>query len=322
MASPSNPSSEFAPNWWTRFWHEPIRAEGLALTRIFLGVALLTDLLFQYRPHLMEFFGAEGISPAGLYDAYQLRHWRWTLVFFNHDDPDVLRSLLLFSVVVTACWTIGFCTRICNVLVWLVMLAWINRNPNILNGGDDTLQVGIFLLMLSPSGRAFSIDAWIRRVRTGDTGPALIPPWSVRLIQIQLAVIYLTTGLVKLKGDGFLKGTWWDGTSVHYVLNYVTMSRWSYAQLPLPIELTAAMSYICVWWEALFPVLVLHRSTRWVALWFGISFHLGIWFTIEVGWFSFYTMSYYGVWVPDWFWERRDARRNRYADLTPSTEAA
>lgn len=82
------------------------------------------------------------------------------------------------------------------------------------------------------------------------------------------------------------------------------MSRWSFAQLPLPFWLTRAMTYVSVGWEVLFTPLVLFRRTRPWALWFGILFHLGIWFTIEVGWFSFYTMSYYGAWVPDTFWER------------------
>ena len=37
-------------------------------------------------------------------------------------------------------------------------------------------------------------------------------------------------------------------------------------------------------------------------------FHVGIYLTIEVGWFSFYTMAFYAVWVPEWFWARFDRR--------------
>jgi uncharacterized membrane protein YphA (DoxX/SURF4 family) len=302
-------------SFWTRFWHQPVRAERLALMRILLGVALLTDQLFQYLPNLMEFFGYTGVAPRGLHDAYQLRHWRWTVLLFHHDDPATLYSFFFAWVGVTLAWTLGLCTRLANVLVWLGTMCWINRNPNILNGGDDTLQVGLFLLMLSPCGKALSLDAWLRRRRTGDDGPAYTPPWSLRLIQIQLCVIYLTTGFVKLLGEGHIDtdtgwpaGTWWDGSSIHYVLNYTTMSRWSFAQLPLPLWLTAAMTYTCVWWETLFSLLVLCRWTRPWTLLFGLLFHLGIWLTIEVGWFSFYTMAYYGVWVPDRFWERFDRK--------------
>jgi hypothetical protein len=309
-ASPTSPIDTTGLSTWTRFWHEPLRAERLALMRILLGLALLTDQLVQYLPNLLEFFGPDGVAPRGLHDAFQLRNWRVTVLLFNHDDPTVLYTFFWGWVAVTALWTVGFCSRTMNVLVWLATLCWINRNPNILNGGDDTLQVGLFLLMLGPTGRALSIDSWLRRRRTGDTGPAYTPAWPVRLLQIQLCVIYFSTGLAKLQGEGFSSdswwplGTWWDGSSIHYVLNYVTMSRWSFAQFPLPFWLTATMTFTSVWFETLFPLLVLWHRTRPWALWFGICFHLGIWFTIEVGWFSFYTMSFYGVWVPDWFWDR------------------
>lgn len=311
MASASSIATTDRPSAWTRFWHEPVRAERLGLMRLLLGLALLSDQLVQYLPNLMEFFGYSGVAPRGLHDAFQLRSWRWTVLLFNHDDPAVLYPFFRVWVGVTAAWTVGLFTPLSGALTWLGTMCWINRNPNILNGGDDTLQVALFILLLAPCGRALSLDAWWRRRRTGDTAATLVPPWAVRLVQIQLCVIYLTTGLVKLKGDGISPagwplGTWWDGTSVHYVLNYVTMSRWSFAQFPQPLWLTAPLSYLSVWWEVLFPLLVLWRPTRSAALVFGLLFHTGIWLTIEVGWFSFYTMTYYAVWVPDWFWARYD----------------
>ena len=81
-------------------------------------------------------------------------------------------------------------------------MCWLSRNPNILNGGDDTLQVALFLLMLSPSGKALSLDAWLRRRFFGQSGPDWVPPWSIRVMQIQLCIIYLTTGLAKLPAMG------------------------------------------------------------------------------------------------------------------------
>jgi uncharacterized membrane protein YphA (DoxX/SURF4 family) len=298
---------------WERFWHQPVRAERLALMRILLGVALLTDQLFQYLPNLMEFFGPTGVAPQGLHDNYQLRHWHWTVLLFNTDDPAVLYPVFWAWVGVTLAWTVGFCTRLMNVAVWFLTMCFLNRNPDILNGGDDTLQVGIILLLISPCGAALSVDSWLRRRLGGPAGPTYTPAWPVRVLQIQLCLIYLGTGIPKLAGDCTwdpltCAGTWWEGTSIHYVLNYVTMGRWSYAQLPVPFWLTAALTYVCVWWEVLFPLLVLIRWTRKWALLFGLLFHLGIYFTIEVGWFSFYTMSFYGVWVPDSFWERLGRR--------------
>src|SRR5262245_15259000 len=116
--------------------------------RILLGVALLTDQLFQLLPNIEEFFGATGVAPRGLHDAYQLRYWRWTVVLFNQDDMGVVLPVFFAWVAVTALWTVGLWTRLMNVLVWFGTLCFVNRNPNILNGGDDTMQVGLFLLML------------------------------------------------------------------------------------------------------------------------------------------------------------------------------
>jgi hypothetical protein len=82
------------------------------------------------------------------------------------------------------------------------------------------------------------------------------------------------------------------------------MGRWSYAQLPLPLWMTAPLTYLSVGWETLFPLLVICRWTRRWTLWFGVLFHVGIYLTIEVGWFSFYTLSLYGVWIPGEFWDR------------------
>ena len=82
------------------------------------------------------------------------------------------------------------------------------------------------------------------------------------------------------------------------------MSRYSYSSLPVPIWITTPMSWFTVWWEALFPLLVLWRPTRKWALFYGILFHIGIWVTIAIGWFGFYMISFYGVWVPDAFWQK------------------
>src|SRR5262249_13975116 len=112
------------------------------------------------------------------------------------------------------------------------------------------------------------------------------------------------SGLIKPEGVEWFTGTWWDGTSIHYALNYLTMARYSYASLPLPFWLTKIMTYTTVWWEVFFPLLVSFRWTRWPALAMGITFHIGIWLTLAIGWFGFYMIALYGVWVPDEWWAR------------------
>ncbi len=318
-------------SWWARFWHAPVRAERLALVRVMFAFALLTDQLFQYLPNLEYFFGSTGVAPAGVNDGYLLRSWRWPILIFYTDNMTVIGGTFAAWVAATVMMLLGWRTRLAVFLVWFGTMCFTTRNPNLKNGGDDTLQLALFLLLISPCGAALSLD-YLRRKRkalrglTHTTGVRPLPdslarptimPWAVRLFQLQLCVIYCSTGIAKLRGH-----TWWYGTSVHNVLNDVTMSRWSYAQVPLPFWVTAPLTYATLFFEVFFPLLVLFRVTRKWALWGGILFHLGIYATIEVGWFSFYSIAMYGVWMSDEWWDRFTSRRQPTAKTQQVTKPA
>lgn len=285
---------------WRRFWHEPLPAQRLAYARILFALALFSDQLCQYWPNLDDFYGPHGIAPAGLMDDWALRVWNWPMLIFNTDDMNIVVPLFWTWVAATFLFLVGWQTRVMSVFVWFLTFAFHSRNPSVLNFGDNFLRNGLFLLMISPCGRALSIDAWLRHRRQPVAAPETIPAWPVRLFQIQLCIIYFATGLCKLvREPDWFTGSWWDGTSLHYVMNMVTRTRWSYAQAPIPFWLSASLTYVVVAWEVLFPVLVLSRYTRKWALWFGVLFHLGILITLEIGWFGFYSLAMYGVWI-DW----------------------
>lgn len=292
------------PSAWTIFWNAPVRAERLALMRILLGLSLLSQQIIELLPYLMEYYGPDGVAPAGLFDRVQLRYWYWSMLVFNTDDPTTVYIVFGLWVAAALLFTLGYHTRLANLALWFFTTCFLARNPLNCNAGDDVLQMGIFLLMLSPCGRALSIDAWQRRRRGLDVGPVFVPAWPVRLIQLQLCALYCTTGLVKLKGEGWLEGSWWDGTSVHYTFHYLTLNRYSPASFSMPLWVTMAMTYSTVWWETLFPLLVLWRRTRLFALVFGVLLHIGILATLAITWFSLNTLSFYAVWLPDEFWQR------------------
>jgi hypothetical protein len=53
-----------------------------------------------------------------------------------------------------------------------------------------------------------------------------------------------------------------------------------------------------LFWELFFIPLVIWRRTRVYTLLFGIGFHLVIYLVVEVGWFSFYCIACYAIWIP------------------------
>lgn len=278
------------PSHWTRFWHEPVRAERLALTRILFAAALLIEQLTIYLPDLELYFGNTGYAPHGWLSQMQYIQGRWTALFFNTDSPAVLYTCFAVWVLVTVAMLLGWRTRITTVLTWFGMLCFANRNPWLTNHGDDVLLIALLLLMLSPCGQAWSLDA--RRQQSNGELPRLwIEPWPVRLFQMQLCMIYFSTGLAKTFGT-----TWWDGTSIHLALLDPARSRWPAESLLLPIWMTALLTWGTLALELGFWLLVLIPRTRRLTLAAGIGFHLGILALLEAGWFSFYMIAMYGVW--------------------------
>jgi hypothetical protein len=289
---------------WERFWHEPVAAERLALLRICSGIALLTDLLLQYLPYFGYLFGPHGMGAEGLNDRWMSNNWRWPVMFFTTDDMFVLGSLFGLWALSAVALIVGFKTRFAAFVAWFLTMCFFARNSNVKNGGDDIIQIVLFWLMFMPSNRALAWDA--RKLE----GPQQTAPWGVRVMQMQMCAMYTSTGVAKLRGG--INGTWLNGTSLHYVYNDIGLVRWSYAQFPMPIWVTAPIGYLSLIWEVFFIALVLYPKSRFWALLFGIGFHMVVYLSLEVGWFSFYSIALYPVWINSkWFtdvwhpWVRR-----------------
>src|SRR5439155_18173963 len=94
----------------------------------------------------------------------------------------------------------------------------------------------------------------------------------------------------------------------------LTLTRFSYAQLPVPYVLTQLMSWTVLAWELSFPLLVLVKWTRLPALLLGVSFHLGIFATMELGGFGPYMLALYLPLLP---WDRWLRRHEQGASVEP-----
>lgn len=280
-------------DFWEHFWHEPVRAERLALLRIGVGLSLLTDQLLQYLPFWGYLFGPNGTGSFALNEGWMVGSWRWPAAFLYSDEQWVLGLWFALWVASALALTLGYKTRVAAILAWALTMAFFSRNTNVKNGGDDIAQIGLFWLMLAPCNQVWSLDA----KRSPELRKDTVPPWAVRVLQIQMCMMYTATGFAKLKGGWH--GTWLQGTSLHYVFNDLGLIRWSYAQLPVPFWISLPLNYVALAWEVLFIPLVLIPFTRRFALFYGLLFHIVIYLTLEVGWFSFYSMALYPVWLTD-----------------------
>lgn len=268
-------------------WTEPVRAERLAALRIGLACVLLLDLLFTYWPHLHDFFGRDSLGSPELFAwMTEAPSCRWSLLR-GVAEPWVLQAALATWTVATVLLALGFWTRASAAVVWLLSTSFANLNAHIENAGDLLRGIILFYLMLSPCGAAWSLDHWLRRRRGADE-PVYVYPWPLRLLFVQMVLIYFCNGLYKIVGDD-----WRSGNALYYVLGDVTIARWSYAQLPVPYVLTRLLTWAVLGWELSFPLLVCWRRTRKAALWFGVAFHVGIGLSLELGGFAPYMLCLY-----------------------------
>ena len=175
----------------------------LGLVRILL-VSVLTASLLAHVGAVSDYFSSDSV----LFGEWAREAFggRFSL-FFWVEDPWAVRAIFAVGVVAHLLWLVGRYTRVAAFVGWLVWVSMFGRNPLLYSLADQLQMVLCTLLMVMPSGNGLSLDARVR-------GPRPVPVWCRRLLQLQMAVMYTSTGLLK---DG---KTWHDdGTALYYSLS-------------------------------------------------------------------------------------------------------
>lgn len=270
---------------WRTFWFRPTRAYTLGVVRIAFG-ALIVMWTGTLLPGLRDLFGTEGIAPVPLREPF-----RWTVFQVWTSDQALFIGWAILLIAAVA-MTVGWHSRLAAVVVFVLVLAFQYRNPTAFNSGDVVIRVEAFFLMLAPSGAALSLD---QRRRTGSFWSTQIrAPWAIRLLQLQLSIIYLSSVRSKMSGHA-----WSDGTAVSYALRLYDMLL-----LPTPHAFVANPLLVNVaTWSALatelaLGILVWNKQLRPWILAAGVVMHTTIALTINVGFFSPAMFVLYLAFVP------------------------
>ena len=104
-----------------------------------------------------------------------------------------------------------------------------------------------------------------------------------------MCLIYFYSGVTKFSGQ-----LWRDGSALYYALSYNVVQRLPMDVLPASLLGAATVAtYGTLVFELAFPGLVAWRRTRAWALLGGVALHIGVWFTLEVGPFSWVMIATY-----------------------------
>lgn len=269
--------------WWNRFAFEPTDPAPMAAVRVAAGLLCLGWAL-SYLPDAAFFLGSHGAEPT-VPATYLSGDWSVGI------GPPVLALLLLAAAAVAL--TVGAGSRVASIVALVALTAIQRRNPETLNSGDELLRALVFYVVLMPSGECWSVDAWLRR-RWRGLEPRDRAPWGLRLLQIQVSVIYFFAVWDKLQGT-----SWANGTAVGMALQIEDLQRIALPHWLLVAPPFAALVTYGTLATEIFLVFGLWvPRLRWYAMGAGVALHLGIDATILVGWFSYAVIACYLAFVP------------------------
>ena len=271
---------------WNEFWFGPISSVPLGVFRLVFGALVLAygGLLF---PERFIWFGSRGVLSVADAAAYNGSSLRLNLLA----QPDSDHWLTLFFVVFLLaglCLTLGFWTRTNSVIVYLCLSTLHARDSVIHNSGDTVMMVLSAYLMFAPAGAACSLDRLWRIARGKENDePPLIVPWAQRLMQIQVALVYLCASFSKATGP-----QWMDGTASYYPLHLPETARF-----PMLGQDNLYVINLITWGTVIVEVslafFIWVPRLRLYVLAAGVMLHLGIEYTMNIPLFSFLMMASY-----------------------------
>jgi hypothetical protein len=217
-------------------------------------------------------------------------------IWYHVTDPQAMRWVHLGILLIILLFTMGFCSRVTSVLTWIGVISYIQRSPTTLFGMDTMMNLVLLYLIVGQSGSALSVDRlisryWATRRALREKRPApvdLEPAPSVaanlglRLMQVNVCIIYIAAGLSKLQG-----ATWWSFNAIWF-----TMANPEFSPMHLEIY-DWSLRFLCrhrLLWELFmsggvvftlfmeigFPFLVWNRRLRWTMVASAAMLHTGI----------------------------------------------
>jgi hypothetical protein len=301
---------------WERWWFEPRETSTLAVIRIGYGVLAFLWTLSQ-APTLLTFYGSHGILPHSPSFSSGTGYLAWSVLDLIPGDGTVI-ALWVIMLAASISLIVGYRPRIGALIMFIGVVSLERRDPYVHNSGDILMRIMPLYLLLSPCGAALSLDRW-RKARDRFWEFPLKSQWVVRLMQLQLSFVYLNSVWSKVRGVH-----WNDGTAVSIALRIGDLQRFPYPHfLSHTLLLTNFMTFGALAIEFAAGTLVWNRTARPYVLLLGASLHLGIDWTIRVGFFSYAILLFYLSFVEPPAMSRFVlAVRDRVAALAPARRPA
>jgi hypothetical protein len=296
---------------WMFGWGSPTSLGILRIAVGFLAIFNQTFLAWQYR----DWYSDTGFAPR-----WVATRWLGDLPAIALDnsgrnsisvprvnllatisDSRVMLMVLIVTIILSVFLMIGLWTKPVAISLALLVMSLQHQSPAILHGGDTVIRLLIMYLALSPCGLACSADRliglWKGRI---PPGPVVAPLWTQRVIQVNLAILYLMA--VWTKWIGF---TWQNGYATWYPNRLAEFERFWIPEFMRQYPMVTITTYGTLVVEFAMVSLVFYRPyRRWVLL-LAAGMHLYIEYSMNIPLFSWlmiiqYICFYDGEEVTGW----------------------
>lgn len=259
-----------------RFCFDPIDLRVIGAMRVLYAVLLFVNAA-AWGPDLLLWFGESGVMP---YAAARELGDPDTLTLFallprSDLTVQIGYGLLLFH---TALLGVGLWSRLQAVATYVWLLSFQHRHVTLFDGEDTVFRLLGAALIFLPLAHCYSLDAW-RAGRRGQPYPRAGSAWALRLVQLEISAIYMSTAWEKLRGTD-----WLDGTALYYVSRLDDL----FGHFPIPTALLESLPALrLMTWSVLaievsLPLLLWIPRTRRLGILLGVALHLGIEYSMSL----------------------------------------
>lgn len=300
---------------WDHFWFRWIGPGPVGLVRICIGLVVLAAAL-QLWPDRFNWFSEHGLITTADSDAFNLAvQWGPRPVNLLHGATDgEVTAFFVIYIAAALLMTAGLWTRFSIFLVWLGLCSIHARDSINNNTGYDAMMTCMTIyLFLARSDAAFSVSRLLRlrKTRLGIYNPSpferflnrlgghpdapetekapLVPSWPVRLMQIQVAVVYICTFAIKCTGS-----LWPNGTAIYYPATVLDLHKYPMPLLdPDHIWAINLFTYAALAIEFSLGTFIWVRRLRFYVIAGGVALHLGIEWTVNIPLFAWVMIGSY-----------------------------
>ncbi len=289
--------------YWNNFWFSKAELIPISIFRICFGL-LLCLIFIAYLPNWERFYDANGII--SLHDKNILHYQNLLSIFYLTEGKIPVILYWFIGFISAVAFTVGYKTRIFTIILYVVYSSMMNRNYFMVYGEDNITRMLLFYSCFAGLNHRFSVDLYLNKKLKSKVSEI----WPIRLMQINIVLIYLFSTPYKLLYDP----SWVHGEAIYWTVTSNNWSRFPYPDLFYKWDgiLTKLFSYGALFIEFSFPVLVWFRKTKLIALALITALHIGIGILIpNVTFFTFCMVCSFWVFVPERFIEKFTRAKNK-----------